>query len=286
MGLFGHKGPSSSTSTTTSTTWNAKEIENFMSGWNPSIYYENESMAAVPAIMQEIVNYETSSSPFDRAKQLGEYGKRAGEIAYGDYQKLHSLTGDDLMGMLTKYSGELFNSASDFMAKQDSAIEDKVNAQMGQEFANNAEMQHGNNSGAVGSSAMNNSAMGILSGGAQSMETQESQIAQEVMTGAVSMASSGIRGAIKGFSREIGAEAGLSGQLYKASAKAGNTALTNAWNAGATEWAMAQEMNNMQRHNDMINGNMNTIDEMMWLDGMLQAAGVDTTSTTTTKYHY
>lgn len=283
MGLFGSKHGNAS-STTSSKTWDADEIEDFLTNdYNPSIYYENEKLASIPESMQKILDYESSFGGANAAKSVFGKGKGLMSTAVADYQKLAGITGDDLLTEFKNLYSQAYSGASGYMDKQNEAIQNEVMTSMGGELAQNATMQ--NAGGAVaGSSAANNSAMGIQEAGAESMEKQEADIAGKVGLASATGAAGAIRGGLRAKANQIGVIGGAATALMGTGAEMGSKVINNAWQSGIFEMGYNQKQNNVNRKNDMINKNLPLVEQQMWLETMLQAQGIDTTSTTNTKY--
>ncbi|HCT9982777.1 TPA: hypothetical protein OUD88_002867 [Enterobacter hormaechei] len=283
MGISGGSSNSnaSSDSTNNSSTWNADDIENWLADFDNTINYQNEVLNPMNPAMQSILAFQLNPDHYNNAANVLNKGVGILGSAFTRMQNIAGLSGEDIMNGYKGAVGDLYNSASGFMAQQDQAIEDSVSAQMGQEFAQNAEIQ--NAGGAVaGSSAMNNSAMGILSGGAQSMETQESKVAESVLSSSARIVGNIGRAGLSEYNTITNTLLKTGGEIAKAGLKGENTAISNAWDAALVNQAYTQKQSNINRKNDMINSNIGIMEDMYWLDTMLQAAGIDTTSHTHT----
>lgn len=283
MGLFGSRHGNAS-STTTSKTWGADEIEDYLTNdYNPSIYYENEKLAPITESMQKILDYESGFGGANAAKSVFGKGEGLMKTAVGEYQQLAGITGDDLLTEFKNLFSKAYSGASGFMDKQNEAIQGQVEVSTANAMAQNATMQ--NAGGAVaGSSAANNSAMGIMEGGAESMEEQEANIAGKVGLASATGAASAIRGGLRAKANQIGVIGGAATALMGTGAKMGSKVINNAWQSGIFEMGYNQKENNVNRKNDMMNRSLPLVEQQMWLETMLQAQGIDTTSTTNTKY--
>ncbi|WP_369136409.1 hypothetical protein [Klebsiella variicola] len=285
MGMFSKHGSSTDTSDTHSTIWNSQQIEDFLNSLDTDVHYDPYKLVDNSPAMQAVLDYYESGKGFTTAESVINAGKNAAQIAAGDFGKLKGITGKDLLGAFSEATQALYGGASDFMAQQDQAIEDQVSVQMGQQFAQNATAMNAAG-GTVGSSALNNSTQSILSSGYNSIVTQESKLAASVLGKSASIAGRGISGALRGATGIIGAEGRVASGLIGAGGKMFNSAVSNLWNAGLVDTARAQKEQNMNRHNSMVNGNTGIMEDMYWLEAMLQAGGIDTDSTNTNTLSY
>ncbi|WEF29977.1 hypothetical protein PYR66_09920 [Klebsiella aerogenes] len=282
--MFSKHGSSTDTSDTHSTIWNSQQIEDFLNSLDTDVHYDPYKLVDNSPAMQAVLDYYESGKGFTTANSVINAGKNVAKVAANDFGKLKGITGKDLLGAFSEATQALYGDASGFMAQQDQTIENQVNAQMGAQFAQNAETM---NSGATaGSSALNNSASSILASGANSMASQESKLAASVLGKSASIAGRGISGALRGATGIIGAEGNIAGGLIGAGGKMFNSAISNLWNAGLVDTARAQKEQNMNRHNSMVNGNTGIMEDMYWLEAMLQAGGIDTDSTNTNTLKY
>ncbi|EPT9873090.1 hypothetical protein ACVTW2_000675 [Escherichia coli] len=280
MGLFGGSSSASSTSTNNSYTWNSQQIEDFLNGMSTDVNYTNETFLDMNPYLQSFLDYETGGSEFRNAKNVMGRGEQVFSKGYNRLQNAASITPTQIYDALYQGVKGVNSSLQGYVSNEDSAIQNQVMASMGGELAQNAETM--NAGGAVaGSSAMNNSAMGIQEAGAESMEKQESDLAMKVLRGsasAVNGLASGYARAESGITKSM---MGIGANVMKAAAKMGNTAKSDYWNAALVEQAVAQKQANTSRKNEMINNNKGIMENMYYLETMLQAAGIDTTSTTT-----
>lgn len=279
--MFGsHHG--SADSTTTSKTWGADTIEQIlMSGQRPSWYYEDETLAPINPQMQQILDYELSENPFINARQVMARGGHLIDTDEGMWQELAGISGQDILTKWRDMTATGYNNASQFMQNQDKAIEDHVNAMMGSELAQSAEVN--GNQAAYTSGALNQKSA-IVAQSAESMETQESAMAAKIARAAATGSASAINSGLRVKVAEATGMGSLGLGVIGTGAKMFDKALNNAWQAGSFETAYNQKQNNVNRHNDMINNNLPMIEEMQWFEAMLQAQGIDTSSTTHTKY--
>lgn len=279
MGLFGGSSSASSSSTNNSSTWDSQEIQDLVNSMGYAINYSNETLDPMNQYMQNFLDYELNPERFNTAKNLAGKGSKIWNQGVNDFNKLRGLTPEDIGNAWMGGVSKIYGKASGFMDQQDQAIEDQVSVQMGQEFAQNAETM--NAGGAVaGSSASNNSAMGIMSAGAQSMETQESKVAANILNAAARVTGKGITTGLRSASNLVSGELGLGGAFAKAAAASGKSAASNYWNAALVEQGYEQKASNVARKNSMINNNTALMTDVAMLSALLQAAGVDTSSTT------
>lgn len=280
MGLFGGSSSASSSSTNNSSIWDSAEIQSLVESMGYNINYDNEYLAPMNSDMQNFLNYELNPQRFNTAKALGTKAGNVWNTATSDFNKLKGITGSDLLSAFEGGTNKLYSAASGFMDQQDQAIEDNVMTSMGSDLAQNATTM--NAGGAVaGSSALNSTAMGIKSGGAQSMESQESKVAENILSAAARTTGKGISSGIRGASSVVRSEFGMAGNLAKAGAKSGGKAASNYWDAALVNQAYTQKQANVNRKNWMINNNSTLMTNAAELMAFLESGSAATTSTTT-----
>lgn len=244
------------------------------------INYTPENFLDANPYMQQFLDYELSPQGFNNANNIIGKGSQIFQQGYSRLQKAAGITPQEIYNGLYNGVKMVNGQMSGYMNQEDQAIQNQVMVDMGGDLAQNAETM--NAGGAVaGSSAMNNSAMGIQEAGAESMEEQESELAASILKGstrAVNNIASGYAKAQSGITKSI---LGIGGDVMKGGIKALNNAKSGYWNAAVVEQAIAQKQQDTSRKNAMINNNMGIMENMYWLETMLQAAGVDTHSTTT-----
>ncbi|MFV4743031.1 hypothetical protein HVY71_12465 [Citrobacter freundii] len=285
FGINGGGGSSSGSSTSDSTnhsyTWNSSMIEQFMNSYDPDIYYQGHSLVGPNSVMTSLENYWTDPARYQQAQAIINKGKGIAGQGMDILSTMAGYTPEQYMDAITGMAGDIYGMGSDWQAGQDEAIENNVMATMGSTLAQNAETQ--NAGGAVaGSSAMNNSAMGILSGGAQSMESQEAALANKMMGAATGMAGSVLSTYGKAQREAASTYLGIGGNVIGAGTNAEKSALNNAWKVGVLQNGGAQVAQMLNRQDNMVFNNMDFIDSQIWLDEMLKTAGIDTTSYTHT----
>lgn len=279
MGLFGGSSSASSSSTNNSSIWDDPQIEQLVQSINYQIQYSNETLDPLNQYMQQALGYMLDPDRFNTAKNLAGKGGQIWSTATGDFSKLKGLTPAQMLSAFESGTQSLYNDASGFMQQQDQSIENSVMASMGSSLAQNAETQHAGGA-VVGSSAMNNSAMGILSGGAQSMESQESKVAAQILSAAARTTGSAEKGLLRSASNLVSGEFGMAGNMFKAAAKSGNSAMSNYWNAALLEQAYEQKSTDVNRKNNMINNNSTLMAQIAELAALLESGGSSTSSTT------
>lgn len=279
MSLFGGSSSASSSSTNHSSTWDSGDIENRVQNMDYNINYQNEKWLDMNPYMQQFLDYELSPQAFNNAKNVIGAGGSIFKSGLSRLEQAGSITPQEAYAALYGGVKNVYSGMSGFMDNQDAAIQNQVMASMGGDLASNAQKQMGGQA-VAGSSAMNNSAMGIQEAGAESMEEQESQLAMQVLKGSIKSVNnlaSGYARAESGITKDL---LGIGGNIIKGGAKMENNAMSNFWNAAVVEQAYAQKGEDVARKNGMINSNINIMEDMYWLQTMLQAAGIDTTSTT------
>ncbi|MDO3814245.1 hypothetical protein PL222_00845 [Salmonella enterica] len=281
MGIFAGGGSSSSSSSSTadnhSYTWNSQQIEDFLNNMSTDINYTPETFLDANPYMQQFLDYELSPQGFNNANNIIGKGSQIFQQGYSRLQKAAGITPQEIYNGLYNGVKMVNGQMSGYMNQEDQAIQDQVMVGMGGDLAQNAETM--NAGGAVaGSSAMNNTAMGIQEAGAESMEEQESELAASILKGstrAVNNIAGSYAKAQSGITKSI---LGIGGDVMKGGIKALNNAKSGYWNAAVVEQAIAQKQQDTSRKNAMINNNMGIMENMYWLETMLQAAGVDTHS--------
>ncbi|HHW9169191.1 TPA: hypothetical protein ACU3FM_001608 [Salmonella enterica] len=246
-------------------------MENYINDYK-GFNYENSVVAGLTPAEQAALERAGSGAAITTGQSIAKGGASLIEQAVGSIQGL--LEGNGKTQFMSGVTG-LYNGASDFMASQDSAIQDSVYSQMGNEFGQSAQSNMASTS-VAGSSAAESATNSILASGANSMIQQESDLAMQILKGSVGLTS----GAISG-------EVGLLDQLMSAGgaiAKAGGTMAANGeknqFNAGIFEQWFNQQVDNNNRRNDMINNNMSAINFALLMDEVLPTAGIDTTTNT------
>lgn len=279
MGLFGSKH-GSSTSTTNSTIWDAALIESLVTSGNAgNINYTPYQIADPTQEMKNVINYETSGAAFNNSKSMANKASSMGAIFSSDISKLKGITGEDIMNLYKSGTSDLFNAASGFMANEDQSIEDSLLAKYGSQSAQLAESTQGTfTSGAA------NAHSALAVGTANSMESEESELAAKVMMNAANITGNAIKGGIRGYSNMIGREGQATAGLYKAAAKMTGNAVDNYWNAGLAKWAYQNAENHQNWKNEMIIDNKSGFSNLMMLEALLQSGGADTSSTNTVTY--
>lgn len=275
FGISGGGSSASGSSTSHTTSWLDQYVEpiveNYINDYK-GFNYENSVVAGLTPAEQAALERAGSGAAITTGQNIAKGGASLIEQAVGSIQGL--LEGNGKTQFMSGVTG-LYNGASDFMASQDSAIQDSVYSQMGAEFGQSAQSNMASTS-VSGSSAAESATNSILASGANSMIQQESDLAMQILKGSVGLTS----GAISG-------EVGLLDQLMSAGgaiAKAGGTMAANGeknqFNAGIFEQWFNQQVDNNNRRNDMINNNMSAINFALLMDEVLPTAGIDTTTNT------
>lgn len=275
FGISGGGSSASGSSTSHTTSWLDQYVEpiveNYINDYK-GFNYENSVVAGLTPAEQSALERAGSGAAITTGQNIAKGGASLIEQAVGSIQGL--LEGNGKTQFMSGVTG-LYNGASDFMASQDSAIQDSVYSQMGAEFGQSAQSNMASTS-VSGSSAAESATNSILASGANSMIQQESDLAMQILKGSVGLTS----GAISG-------EVGLLDQLMSAGgaiAKAGGTMAANGeknqFNAGIFEQWFNQQVDNNNRRNDMINNNMSAINFALLMDEVLPTAGIDTTTNT------
>lgn len=275
FGISGGGSSASGSSTSHTTSWLDQYVEpiveNYINDYK-GFNYENSVVEGLTPAEQAALERAGSGAAITTGQNIAKGGASLIEQAVGSIQGL--LEGNGKTQFMSGVTG-LYNGASDFMASQDSAIQDSVYSQMGNEFGQSAQSNMASTS-VAGSSAAESATNSILASGANSMIQQESDLAMQILKGSVGLTS----GAISG-------EVGLLDQLMSAGgaiAKAGGTMAANGeknqFNAGIFEQWFNQQVDNNNRRNDMINNNMSAINFALLMDEVLPTAGIDTTTNT------
>lgn len=275
MGLLGGGGGSASSSSTSNTSsWLADTLEpivnNFINGYQ-GFDYENSNVAGLTPAEQAALKRAGDGGAITTGTNIAKGGAGLIEEALSGIQGL--LHGGGKSQFMSGVSG-LYDSASGFMDSQDNAIQDSVYSQMGSQFGQSAQSNMA--SGAVaGSSNAQNATNSILASGANSMVQQESDLASQILSGAVGLTSQGMHGEV-GLLNEL---MGEGGSMFGTGTKMAASGEKNQMNAGLFEQWFNQKVDNNNRKNDMINGNMGLINFAALMQEVLPTAGIDTNTT-------
>lgn len=278
MGLISGKGSAKTTTTSTTTSWLSSLLEpivtDFISG-NPSIDYTDSTIADLTPAEQAALDAYGSGSAINTGKQIAGAGAGLVKTSISDIQDL--LNGGATDQFKTGVA-DIYNGASGFMDAQDAAIESDVYSEMGNAFGNSAQSNMASTS-VSGSSAAQNAQNSIMASGANEMIQRESDLSGKILSGAI-----GLTG------NAISSELGLIDQLmqeghsiFNTGAKMAGTGQENQFKAGLFEQYFNQETASNNRKNEMINNNMDWLDIDALLATVLPTAGIDTTTTGTSK---
>lgn len=274
-GIFGKSGSSSSTSDTHAWTWNSSDIENFMDQFDPEIWWENKTISPMNNTMRNVLDYMESGQAINNGKSVLGWGGNAFKSGISRLEKEAGVTPEAYFDAMQNGAKSIYSDFSGALSTADTNIENNVYANMGSEFANNAQKQMGGQS-VAGSSAMNNSAMSILASGENSVATQEMKLNAEAMAEALGISGNLASGYARGYSALTKEALGIGKGAMSAGAKIINTGMKNEWNAGLVDQLAAQLNSNNNRRNNMISNNLPLVDDLMWLSAELQTSGIDT----------
>ncbi|WP_260863377.1 hypothetical protein [Citrobacter sp. Marseille-Q6884] len=278
MGLITGKGSSTSTSTSHTTSWLADALEPMVTDFINSysgINYENSIVSGLTPAEQEALERAGSGKAIDAGTSIAKGGASLVEEALSGIEGL--LHGNGKTQFMSGVTG-LYNGASDFMAGQDSAIEQSVYSEMGQQFGQSAQSNMASTS-VSGSSAEQNATNSILASGANSMVQQESNLAAKILSGSIGLTTGAMKGGVGLLDQLMSA----GGSIFQTGAKMASSGEKNQFNAGIFEQWFNQQTANNNRKNDMINNNMDLIDFSVLMQEILPTAGIDTTTDTTSK---
>lgn len=271
---------SSSSSTTNNTTWNAGAIESFlMNEYNPDIYYENQNATEMSDSMKRVLGFGDSGQGIKTGRNIIAKGLGVGGNAVEDFRAMKAVTGQDVYNNWKLATTAIYGDLGGFMENQNQAIEDKIMVDYGGDAANfNTQQMNSNNGTYTSAQAYGNTALSV--GAANSMASQESELAKQVLATSGAIAGSGMRSMSNKNKQALALEAAASTGLVKSGAGLVNKGIHNMWQSGVVETGYQNYVNKLNRRNDMINGNLPLVEQMMWLNTMLSAAGIDTTSHT------
>lgn len=275
-GITGWGGSSSSsTSDTHAWTWNSDQIENFMNSFDPQIWWENKTIDPMNNTMRGVLDYMESGQSILNGRTVLGWGGNAFSTGIDRLKKEAGITPEAYFDAMQNGAKSIYSDFSGALNTADKNIENTVYANMGSEFANNAQMQMGGQS-VAGSSAMNNSAMSILASGENSVASQEMKLNAEAMAEALGISGNLASGFAKGYSSLTNEALGIGKGAMGAGAKIMGKGISNMWNAGLIDQLAAQLNSNNNRKNNMISNNLPLVDDMMWLAAELQTSGIDT----------
>ncbi|WP_410750667.1 hypothetical protein [Citrobacter sp. U14242] len=109
------------------------------------------------------------------------------------------------------------------------------------------------------------------------MVQQESDLAAKILSGSIGLTTGAMRGEVGLLDQLMGA----GGSIFQTGAKIASSGEKNQFNAGLFEQWFNQQTANNNRKNGMINNNMDLIDFSVLMQEILPAAGIDTTTNTT-----
>ncbi|MFU1851416.1 hypothetical protein [Citrobacter portucalensis] len=278
FGFGGGGGSSSTTTTSTTTSWLSSLLEPIVTDFINSgegINYENSVIADLTPAEQAALDAYGSGAAINTGKQIAGAGAGLVKTSISDIQ---ALLGGGAADQFKTGVTDIYNGMSGFMEGQNAAIESDVYSEMGQAFGSSAQSNMASTS-VSGSSAAQNAQNSIMASGANEMIQRESELSGKVLSGAIGLTG----GAISG-------EIGLIDQLMKeghsifgTGANMAATGQSNQFKAGLFEQYYNQETADNNRKNDMINNNMDWLNMEALLDVVLPTAGIDTTTTGTSK---
>lgn len=278
MGLFGGSGGSSTTTTSTTKSWLSDLLEpvvtEFMGG-NPSIDYENSTVAGITPAEQAALDAYGSGKTIDTGKSIAGFG---GGLVSDSVAEIQALLHGGAKQQFTNGVTGIYDAMGGFMENQNAAIENSVYSEMGAAFGGAAQNNMASTS-VSGSSAAQNEQAAIMASGANSMVQQEAALSGNVMKGAIGLTSGALSGEL-GLIDQLMKEGG---SIFGAGTKMAGKGQANQFKAGLFEQYYNQEVANNNRKNDMINNNMDWLDIGALLDVVLPTAGIDTTTTGTSK---
>lgn len=278
FGFGGGGGSSSTTTTSTTTSWLSSLLEPIVTDFINSgegINYENSVIADLTPAEQAALDAYGSGAAINTGKQIAGAGAGLVKTSISDIQ---ALLGGGAADQFKTGVTDIYNGMSGFMEGQNAAIESDVYSEMGQAFGSSAQSNMASTS-VSGSSAAQNAQNSIMASGANEMIQRESELSGKVLSGAIGLTGNAISG-----------EIGLIDQLMKeghsifgTGANMAASGQSNQFKAGLFEQYFNQETADNNRKNDMINNNMDWLNMEALLDVVLPTAGIDTTTTGTSK---
>lgn len=278
FGIGGGGGSSSTTTTSTTTSWLSSLLEPIVTDFINSgegINYENSVIAGLTPAEQAALDAYGSGTAINTGKQIAGAGAGLVKTSISDIQ---ALLGGGAADQFKTGVTDIYNGMSGFMEGQNAAIESDVYSEMGQAFGSSAQSNMASTS-VSGSSAAQNAQNSIMASGANEMIQRESELSGKVLSGAIGLTGNAISG-----------EIGLIDQLMKeghsifgTGANMAATGQSNQFKAGLFEQYYNQETADNNRKNNMINNNMDWLNMAALLDVVLPTAGIDTTTTGTSK---
>ncbi|ECJ5891858.1 hypothetical protein FNH88_19700 [Salmonella enterica subsp. salamae] len=274
----GGSSSTSGSSTSHTTSWLANTLEpivnSFISDFS-GINYENSTVAGLTPAEQAALDRAGSGQAINTGTAIAGSGAGLVEDALNSIQGL--LNGNAKNQFMSGVTG-IYNAASGFMDTQNNAIEQSVYSQMGVQFGQSAQSNMASTS-VAGSSAAQNATNSILASGANSMVQQESDLAAQILRGAVGLTGNAISGEVGLLDQLMGA----GGSIFQTGAKMAASGEKNQFNAGIFEQWFNQQVDNNNRKNDMMNNNMGLLNFAVLMEEVLPTAGIDTTTTTKSK---
>ncbi|WP_193147866.1 hypothetical protein [Citrobacter freundii] len=278
FGFGGGGGSSSTTTTSTTTSWLSSLLEPIVTDFINSgegINYENSVIADLTPAEQAALDAYGSGAAINTGKQIAGAGAGLVKTSISDIQEL---LGGGATDQFKTGVTNIYNGASGFMDAQDAAIESDVYSEMGAAFGSTAQSTMASTS-VSGSSAADSAKNSVLASGANEMIQRESELSGKVLSGAIGLTGGAISGEI-GLIDQLMKEGG---SVFNTGTKIAGKGQSNQFKAGLFEQYFNQATADNNRKNDMINNNMDWLNMAALLDVVLPTAGIDTTTTGTSK---
>ncbi|MBZ7392383.1 hypothetical protein FMJ22_13360 [Klebsiella michiganensis] len=273
MGLFG--GSSSSSSTSHTTSWLADQIEpivsSFISGYT-GINYTDSTVAGITAAERSALDRAEGGGAINAGNAIAGAGANIIDQVLGEMSGL--LEGNGKTQFMSGVTG-IYNKAGDFMDAQNSAIQDSVYSQMGQQFGQSAQSNMASTS-VSGSSAAQSATNSILASGANSMVQQESDLAMQILKGSVGLTTDAMGSEVSMLNTLLKE----GGNIFGAGTKMSAAGEKNQMNAGLFDQWFNQQVANNNRKNEMMNDNIGLLDFSLLMQEVLPTANIDTTTKT------
>lgn len=278
-------GSVSSNSTNHSYSWMSEMMEpiitDYVNNGGTNINWVNQGLAGLTPAEQEALDYMTSGTMQANGQKAFGWGQNAAAKGIGMYSDL--LHGDSYFNKANYMSdiGSVYHSADDFIANQTKNATDQIMVDYGNTSANIEQQAMGMSSAYTSGAANAHSAAAISAD--NSIESAAAQISANVLGASTGLVTNAYGTGINLYTNGAQGAIGLGEQAMKSGANAVSKGWHNEMNAGLFEQYMNQQMMNNDRYNQMMSGNMGTINQMITAKMLLPWMNMDRTSETHTE---
>ncbi|MDL4490871.1 hypothetical protein [Klebsiella michiganensis] len=246
-------------------------MSSFISGYT-GIDYTDSNVAGITAAERSALDRAEGGGAINAGNAIAGAGANIIDKVLSEMGGL--LEGNGKTQFMSGVTG-LYNKAGSFMDAQDSAIQDSVYSQMGQQFGQTAQSNMASTS-VSGSSAAQSATNSILASGANSMVQQESDLAMQILKGSVGLTTDAMGSEVSMLNTLLKE----GGNIFGAGTKMSAAGEKNQMNAGLFDQWFNQQVANNNRKNEMMNDNIGLLDFSLLMQEVLPTANIDTTTKT------